>query len=246
MRVLFTAAIATMTAVMAGGAVGCANHDHPPTPVTASFDMQPVPKRAGNRALRGLGETLDTLTGKTPIADVARMENPRSADERRKGIARLATRDFAQEPLYTRRYRQIAQGDADATVRAAAIRALNASRDKSAVPVFIAALGDESDLVRLQAAKALSNIPDPAAADPLVRVLGNRAETRDVRIAASEALRHYRNPEVARVLAGTVGGRDFSIAWQSRWSLKILTGNDYGYDERAWLEYLTGPNNPLG
>ncbi len=136
--------------------------------------------------------------------------------------------------------------DRCATVRAAAIRASNASRDRAAVPVFIAALTDKSDMVRLQAAKALSNIPDPSAAEPLTRVLGNLAETRDVRIAASEALRHYRKVDVGRVLAGTVGGRDFSIAWQSRWSLRILTGRDLGYDERAWLEFLAGPDKPLG
>lgn len=246
MRVLVTAAIATMTIAMAGGAGGCANSDRPPTPMTASFDMQPVPKRTGSRLFGGIGQALDNLTGKTPLRAVTMIQNPHSADQRRKGIYRLVKREFAQRPRYTRRYQQIAQSDPDATVRAAAIRALNASREKSAVPIFIAALSDESDMVRLQAAKALSNIPDPAAAEPLSRVLGNQAETRDVRIAASEALRHYRNPDVARVLVGTVGGRDFSIAWQSRWSLKILTGNDYGYDERKWLEYIAGPNKPLG
>src|SRR5205085_9778257 len=113
-------------------------------------------------------------------------------------------------------------------------------------PLFIAALSDANPGVRLQAAKALSNIPDPSAADPLSRTLGNLAEQRDVRIAAAEALRHYRQIGVARVLAATLGARDFSIAWQSRWSLRILTGADYKYDERAWLTYLTGPTKPLG
>jgi hypothetical protein len=101
-------------------------------------------------------------------------------------------------------------------------------------------------MVRLQAAKALSNIPDASASETLAKTLGNQAETRDIRIAAAEALRHYRDLGVARVLAGTLSGRDFSIAWQSRWSLEIMTGEDYGYDERKWLEYLTGPSNPLG
>ena len=63
---------------------------------------------------------------------------------------------------------------------------------------------------------------------------------------ADQALRHYRQINVARVLAGTLVGRDFGIAWQSRWSLHILTGQDFRYDEHAWLEYLTGPNKPLG
>ena len=80
----------------------------------------------------------------------------------------------------------------------------------------------------------------------LAKTLGNQAETRDVRIAAAEALRHYRDLGVARVLAGALSGRDFSIAWQSRRSLAIMTGADHGYDERRWLEFLTGPESPLG
>jgi hypothetical protein len=196
--------------------------------------------------MRGLGQSIARVWGDTPLEAVRMMENKDSADDRRRGIYTLMQREFAQQEPYTRRYRQIAQNDPDATVRAAAIRASNASRDKAAVPVFIAALADKSDMVRLQAAKALSSIPDPSAAEPLMRVLGNLAEQRDVRVAASEALRHYRNLDVARVLAGTIGGRDFSIAWQSRWSLRILTGRDLGYDERAWLEFLAGPDKPLG
>jgi hypothetical protein len=247
MRVLPSAAIATtmMGVLLACGTGGCANADHPPTPTTASFDMQPVPKRPGSWRVRPIDHLIDVVTHRVS-KQAALINDPYSADQRRKAIYELVQRDFAQQPPWTQRYQQIAQLDPDATVRAAAVRALNASRDKSAVPVFLAALTDKSDLVRLQAAKALSNIPDPTAAEPLARVLGNQAETRDVRIAASEALRHYRKMDVARVLAGTVNGRDFSIAWQSRWTLKILTGNDYGYDERAWLEYLAGPNKPLG
>jgi hypothetical protein len=251
MRVCSTAAAAAAARIAAAGVLmaacalgGCANGDRPPTPTTASFDMQPVPKRVKSDGW--LSQLFDMVRGHTPIADVKLMENPDSADARRRGIYNLMRRDFGQREPYTRRYRQIAQGDPNATVRAAAIRALNASRDKAAVPVFVAALTDPSEMVRLEAAKALSNVPDPTASEPLMRVLGNQAETRDVRIAASEALRHYRNLDVARVLAGTLGGRDFSIAWQSRWSLKVLTGSDYGYDERAWVDYLTGSTKPLG
>jgi hypothetical protein len=229
-------------------AAGCASADHPPTPTTASFNMQPVPKR--DSAVRGLvtlpADAINFLAGNRPIRFVTMMENADRPDDRRVGIVRLSERTFGQQEPYTRRYRQIAQSDPDFTVRAAAIRALNRARDREAVPVFMKALSDESPAVRLQAAKALSNIPDPSASETLAKTLGNQAETRDVRIAAAEALRHYRDLGVARVLAGTLSGRDFSIAWQSRWSLCILTGHDHGYDEGKWLEYLTGPTKPLG
>ena len=239
-----TVAITLSLFVAALAAGGCTSHDLPPTPTLPSFNMEPVAKRM-RPSWWGIPQTLSPLWGDTPIAQVRMMEDQKSADQRRRGIYKLMRHDFAQQEPYTKRYRQIAQSDPEPTVRAAAIRASNASRDRAAVPVFIAALNDKSDLVRLQAAKALSNIPDRTAAEPLMRVLGNQAEQRDVRIAASEALRHYRNLDVARVLAGTVGGRDFSIAWQSRWSLIVLTGRDLGYDEHKWLEFLAGPDKPL-
>src|SRR5207247_4238153 len=107
----------------------------------------------------------------------------------------------------------------------------------------IHALDDKSDLVRLEAAKALANIPDPAARDPLLRVLQNPAESKDVRIAAADALRHYRELDVARTLAGTLGAREFGIAWQSRRSLRVITRQDFAYDQTAWLQFLTTAKN---
>lgn len=234
---------------LALAATGCSSTDHPPTPVNASFNMEPMPKHDGG-PVGGIvslpADFMNYLAGNRPIRFVKMMENAERPDDRRVGILRLSEKSFGQQDPYTRRYRQIAALDADYTVRAAAIRALNRSRDREAVAVFIKALGDESPLVRLQAAKALSNIPDPSAFETLAKTLGNQAETRDVRIAAAEALRHYRDLGVARVLAGALSGRDFSIAWQSRRSLAIMTGADHGYDERRWLEFLTGPESPLG
>ena len=52
--------------------------------------------------------------------------------------------------------------------------------------------------------------------------------------------------EVARALVNTLGSRDFGVAWQSRQTLRSLTGRDLRYDEAAWLAYLTGPEKPFG
>ncbi len=227
--------------------VGCAgSKDRPPTPRTASFDMRPVPKRERTSLFAAPAAAVRWISGNRPIRDVRMMENPNLPDQRRQGILALSSREYGQREPYTRRYRQIAQNDPDFLVRATAIRALNRSRDREAVPVFINALTDRNPQVRLQAVKALSNIPDASATEALMRVLGNQAEAKDVRIAAAEALRHYADVAVARVLAGTLEGRDFSIAWQSRWSLRILTGRDFHYNEQEWLNYLTAPENPLG
>ncbi|MGN6504012.1 MAG: HEAT repeat domain-containing protein, partial [Tepidisphaeraceae bacterium] len=140
----------------------------------------------------------------------------------------------------------IAEFDDNALVRATAIRALNRSRDAQASGVFVAALDDDSPLVRLEAAKALSNIPNPNSAPPLLKVFTNPNENLDVRIAAADALRNCKSLEVARALVNVLNDRDFALSWQSRQSLRAMTGGDMHYDQTAWLDYITGPQNPLG
>jgi hypothetical protein len=187
----------------------------------------------------------DYVTGNTPIKGVTQMEDRYFPDERRVGINRLADRNFGRREPYTDRYMQVAQYDSDYLVRATAIRALNRSREQRATPVFIKALEDSSPLVRQEAAKALANIPDPNAAAPLGRLVANPQEPRDVRIAAADALKHYRTLDAGRALVGTLTSRDFGVAWQSRRSLIRLTGRDLKYDEGQWLQFLTGPDRPF-
>jgi hypothetical protein len=189
---------------------------------------------------------LNFFTGNTPINAAKKMEDQYFPDERRVGIAKLADQSFGRQEPYTKRYQQIAQFDSDWLVRATAIRALNRSRDASATPIFIRALNDDNEVVRIEAAKALANVPDPNATPVLVRLVGNANESKDVRIWAAAALRHYRTLEVARTLTNQLGGREFGVAWQSRKSLISLTGRDFNYDETAWLEFLTGPEKPFG
>lgn len=190
-------------------------------------------------------KAMDVLTQR-PRNSAVKLVDPYFPDERRQGINEIVDRDFGKHPPYTERYAQMAQSDPDPLVRATAVRALNRSRDKSATPIFIRALDDQSELVRLEAAKALVNVPDPAAQPSLVRMVNNPNEQRDVRIAAADALRHHRSLEVARALIAQLGGREFGLAWQSRRSLKNLTGKDLRYDEGAWLNLVTGPTKPFG
>ena len=204
----------------------------------------------GCAKLRPVGEfsqnVIDYFSGNTPIRAVARMEDRYFPDERRQGINRLADRDFGRRPPYTDRYAHIAQYDSDYLVRATAIRALNRARANEHTAVFVKALGDSSPLVRQEAAKALANMPDPDAVAGLVQLVNNTEEARDVRIAAADALKHYRRVDVARALAATLRGRDFGVSWQSRRSLIAMTGQDLRYDESKWLEYLSGSQSPFG
>jgi hypothetical protein len=186
------------------------------------------------------------LNGQTPAVAAREMEDPNSADNRRTGMVKLADGGFAKVASFQARCRQLAQYDKDPTVRATAIRTSNRARDSKATPVFIKALDDHNEWVRLEAVKALANVPDMEAIAPLIRILTSREESRDVRLAAADALKHYRSLQVVRALTASLNDREFGIAWQSRASLKYLTSRDYGFDERAWLAYFTGPEKPLG
>lgn len=199
-------------------------------------------------------DAIKKAEGDTPIRAVHQMEDKSSADNRRNGMNRLLEYPYAHRPPYTKVYESMAAADEDYTVRAAALRACNRSRDRSATPLFIKALSETGDgdkrqgatMIRLEAAKGLANLPDPNAIPALTAVVNNPDENRDVRIAAADALKYYRTLEVARVLSGLLNDPDFSVAWQAHRSLEYLTHKDFGYDQGAWLGYFVGPQNPFG
>ena len=184
--------------------------------------------------------------GNTPGRYARMMEDETAPDNRRVGISTLVQNDFAQQPPYTTRYRQVFESDPSPLVRATALRALNVSRDVEATDLYVKALADADTLVRLEGAKALANMPNETAIDPLLRVLNAAEEDQDVRVAAAAALRHYPRIEVARALTAVLDERAFGVAWQARRSLQRITGVDYAYDDAAWLEYIANPAKPLG
>ena len=193
----------------------------------------------------------DTITG-APKRYALMMEDTTSPDARRQGLLELVERPYGGKPPYTTRYAQIAAEQsadgkkADYLLRASAIRGLNRSREPGHTALFIKALTDESDWVRLEAAKALNRLPDAEAIPVLIAVVVKIDENKDIRIAAAEALQHYKKLDVARVLVGLLGDREFGLAWQANKSLTRLTGKDLGYDDKAWLSFLTGAEKPLG
>ena len=205
-----------------------------------------------------LAAAIDRYNGNTPIKAARAMDNPDYPDARIQGINDLVNQyEFAHHPPYTIRYAELAEKDPDYLVRATAIRALNISHDKTATPIFIAALEDTNEPIRLEACKALNNIPDERAIPALLRRLDGHRETivdghpqdaeedADVRIAAAQALRRYPKLEVATALVSYLNERNFAVAWQSHRSLEQMTNADWDYDEAAWLRYLSGPKKPL-
>ena len=175
---------------------------------------------------------------------IRRMES-NSADERRRGINKLVEYAWAREHVINA-CTSLAADDPDFLVRATAIRALNRVRHTGGTKLYIEALADANPLVRLEAAKALANMPNPDASAPLLKAMTDPNEDRDVRIAAADALKHYKEPDVVRALVAQLPGREFGVAWQARHSLRRITGKDLRYDDAAWNAYLASTDKPLG
>ncbi len=193
----------------------------------------------------GITWSWDAITGDRPIKYAKDLfdTNP---DLRRKAVYVLSDNRWGRNEPYTKYYTHMAEGDTEPTVRTAAIRALNRSRNSVAVTMYISALTDPDANVRLEAAKALANIPDARAAGPMMKLLGDEQQNRDVRIACADGLREYKTSEVAQSLIRVLNGQDFGVAWQARQTLNLMTSQDYRYSQSAWLEYLTGPAKPFG
>lgn len=199
-----------------------------------------VPRQIWN----GIAWTWNKTTGNTPAKYAKQMfdENP---DLRRDAVYTLSDERFGRRPPYTKYYAQMAVNDVDPTVRAAAVRSLNRARASEFADTYVTAMSDSNEWVRLEAVKAIANIPTDKAVPTLTRLLADIQQTRDVRIAAADALREYRQSEVAQALIRVLGDRDFGVAWQARQSLNLMTGQDFKYDAAAWLEYLTRSQNPF-
>lgn len=190
-----------------------------------------------------LAETVTRALGPTP-GEMADQFDSESAAKRFEAINFFVSFDWGRQPPYTDRYDQLARGDQSPLVRAVAVRALNRSRVATDSGTVRGMLNDPSELVRLEAAKALSNTYDPQASAKLRTMLTAPGETRDVRIAVADALRHDRTPEGFRALVNVLGDRDFAVAWTARRSLRRMTGQDFRWSEADWAKWLA--NNRLG
>lgn len=190
-------------------------------------------------------QAYNLATGKTPVEAAKSLFDPDLSERRRNAIVYLSDRPFGRKEPYTKYFMEMARTDEEPRVRAQAIRALNRARDRSAMALYLQAITDRNPLVKLEAAKALANMPDAQAVPLLLKLLQDPDENVDVRVACADALRHYRTAQVATALVSALRGQ-FAVSWQARVSLKLMTGKDFRYDRAAWLNYLTGPEKPVG
>lgn len=240
-----------------GGAIGCAGG-------TAKEEREPWTQKRWAEAIREdeqrkrpekpeavslvlerIREFMDVMTGKTPFNAAKALFDPANPEGRRRAVVYLANRVYGRAEPYTNYYENMARTDDEPLVRSAALRALNRARDERMTDLFASSLDAREAAVRLEAAKALANVPDAEAVPKLIRRMQDPEENLDVRIAAADALRNYRTAEVAQALVAMLRGQ-FSVAWQARQSLKLMTGQDFRYDRTAWLDYLSGAQRPFG
>jgi hypothetical protein len=65
------------------------------------------------------------------------------------------------------------------------------------------------------------------------------------RASAARALGQYQQPRVAQALISAIGERNLAVNQNALESLRILTGENFGYDDRAWLKWLNGTKEPF-
>jgi hypothetical protein len=161
--------------------------------------------------------------------------DPYDPDLRYRGTVLLGTASWGGEPLYLRLFEQHAK-DPEANVRVAAMRALGNHGGPEHAPILISGLSDDEARVRAEAARALQRIYAPdVAIDALIKVVREEQEdSAEVRGEAATALGQYPANRVVQELVAALADRSLAVNHAALVSLRVLTGQDFGYDRRAW------------
>jgi len=167
----------------------------------------------------------------------------RDAEKRRLGISLISNSHFGGEEPYMKVYRE-AITDADPMVRAACAHALGLHGSPEDALLLASALTDASDLVRWESAKGLQRIYNNGAVAALNNAVINDSSV-DVRMAAANALGQYRERRVIEALVRALDDRSLGVSFHAQRSLRILTGENFGPDTVAWLEWSRNVEHPF-
>ncbi len=196
---------------------------------------------------------LDLLFAEPNFANIAaNAQDPFDSDNRFRGTLQLSVSPAGSDPVNVALYAANSE-DEEASVRAAACRALGRHGSPEHVPLLVRRLTDADVGVRKEAARALQRIHSPAAIDPLLTALREPGLTRraggevdpDVRAEAAIALAQYRRPDVLQGLIEALGDSRLAVNHNALESLRVTTGQDFGYDRAAWLAWLQGRREPF-
>lgn len=187
---------------------------------------------------RGTESLLQVFVPQTSPTEAAEMAtDPYSAENRYKGITLLSSADFGGQPVYLELYID-GLSDDDASVRGASVRAIGRHGDPEHAPMLVAALRDDDDFVRLESARGLQRIHSVEAVDPLLQLIDESVEKNiDIRAAAADALGQYQQSRVVLGLISALGDSRLAVNNRVQHSLMILTGQNFGLDRRAWIDW---------
>lgn len=168
-----------------------------------------------------------------------------NADRRFRGIQLISYAPWGGDDVYLRMYLD-RLSDEDAGVRWAATRAIARHGLPEHVPLLIERLDDERVDVRIEAARALQRIHNPEAVPALVAAINPEVESDPrVRAEAAHALGQYPEPLVVQALVGALSDRQLTVNTSALKALRVLTGQDFGFDTAAWVTWVEGAPDPF-
>lgn len=187
---------------------------------------------------RGTTSLLQVMAPQTSPTQAAEMATDQySAENRYRGTTLLSNAEFGGEGVYLELYLD-GMNDSDSGVRSASVRALGRHGDPEHVGLIVTALSDENDNVRLEAARALQRVHSYQAVGALIAAIGESNESNvDVRAASADALGQYRENNVVLALMSALRDSRLVVNNRVQHSLLILTGQNFGLDRRAWIDW---------
>lgn len=207
--------------------------------------MQPILRFSILTALFALAITGCTVTpGVWPFRDKERINYPTPA-MRADAIREFASRSTGldspeQQELTSQLARQI-QVEPDPLVRAAIVETIAKFNTPLASQVLVAGLGDSDPIVRRKCAYGLGARGETGSIESLVQAIRQDEEI-DVRVAATKALGQMQSPEALKALAVALEDRDPALQFAAVQSVKQISGQDFGGDVQAYLQFAKSDN----
>lgn len=181
----------------------------------------------------------------TPSEAAAWAIDKYDANNRYRGTLLLAGAPYAGESVYMELFRDNAD-DVDPGVRAASVRAIANHGGMDDVKYIVNGLKDADKGVRVEAARGLQRIHKAEAVQPLLDVLDAEKEPEDdVRLEAALALGQYAESRVLDGLIVAIADPNLAVNRNTLFSLRVLTGQDFGYDQKAWMLWAKNEGKPF-
>jgi hypothetical protein len=181
----------------------------------------------------------------TPSEAAAWAIDKYDANNRYRGTLLLAGAPYAGESVYMELFRDNAD-DPDPGVRAASIRAIANHGSLEDVKYLVQGLKDIDKGVRVEAARGMQRVHSADAVQPLLEVLDAEKEPEDdVRLEAALALGQYAENRVLDGLIIAIADPNLAVNRNTLFSLRVLTGQDFGYDQKAWMLWTKNEAKPF-